>query len=62
MTPLTKLTHMCGQPLVKVMVKPHLNPSDPKCLPELLPRSLNTLKSTFMKVVQFVEGHNFHVD
>jgi hypothetical protein len=23
---------------------------------------LNTSKSTFMKVVQFVEGHNFHVD
>jgi hypothetical protein len=23
---------------------------------------LNTLKSTFMKVVQFVDGHNFHVD
>jgi hypothetical protein len=22
----------------------------------------NTYKSTFMKVVQFVEGHNFHVD
>jgi hypothetical protein len=53
---------MCGQPLVK----PHLNRSDPECLPELLPRSPNftkTLKkSTFMKVVQFVEGHNFHVD
>jgi hypothetical protein len=23
---------------------------------------LNTSKSTFMKVVQFVEGHNFHID
>jgi hypothetical protein len=23
---------------------------------------LNTYKSTFMKVVQFVEGHNFNVD
>jgi hypothetical protein len=23
---------------------------------------LNTSKSTFMKVVQLVEGHNFHVD
>jgi hypothetical protein len=30
---------MCGQPLVKVMVKPQLNPSDLECLPELLPRS-----------------------
>jgi hypothetical protein len=39
MAPLIKLTHMCGQPLVKVMVKPYLNPSDPDCLPELLSRS-----------------------
>jgi hypothetical protein len=39
MTPLIKMTHMCGQLLVKVMVKPYLNLSDPECLPELLPRS-----------------------
>jgi hypothetical protein len=54
-----------GPTMVKDLVKPHLNPSIHRCLSELLPRSkfqLNTSKSTFMKVVQLVEGHNFHVD
>jgi hypothetical protein len=32
--PLTKSTHLGGQPMVKDLVKPHLNPSDPKCLPK----------------------------
>jgi hypothetical protein len=41
MTLLIKLTHMCGQALVKYTVKPYLNPSDIECLPELLPRSPN---------------------
>jgi hypothetical protein len=35
---------MCGQALVKVMVKPYLNPSDPECLPKLLPRIQNSPK------------------
>jgi hypothetical protein len=39
MSPLIKLTLMCGQPLVKVLVKPYLNPCAPDYLPELLPRS-----------------------
>jgi hypothetical protein len=37
--PLTKSTHPCGQPLVKDMAKPCLNPDVGECLPELLPRS-----------------------
>jgi hypothetical protein len=64
MTLLIKLTHMCGQALVKSTVKPYLNPSDLECLPELVAFSnfhLNTSKSTNTKVFQFVEGHNFHV-
>jgi hypothetical protein len=41
MTPLIKLTHMCGQALVKSTVKPYLNPSDLECPPEILLRSPN---------------------
>jgi hypothetical protein len=48
MTLLIKSTHTCIKPLVKVMVKPYLNPSDPECLPELLlrfPKFTETLKN-----------------
>jgi hypothetical protein len=36
--------------MVKDLVKPHFK------------IHINTSKSTFMEVVQLVEGHNFHVD
>jgi hypothetical protein len=41
MTLWIKSTHTGSQPLVKVMVKPYLNPSDIECLLERLPRSPN---------------------
>jgi hypothetical protein len=66
MNPLAKPTNTRSQPLVKSTVKPRLTVDVSECRPALLPRSpkihLNTSKSTFMKVVDLVEGHNFHVD
>jgi hypothetical protein len=62
MTLLIKLTHVCGQTLVKYTVKTYLDLNVLECLLELLSRSPNSpkhLKSTNMKVVRFVEGHNF---
>jgi hypothetical protein len=65
MNPLTKLVHTRSQPLVKDTVKPRLTVDVSECRPNFaaFPKiHLNTLKSTFMKVVHLVEGHNFHVD
>jgi hypothetical protein len=65
LTPLTKLTHMCGQPVVNALVKPHLNLVTLDVFRNfcrVLQNSLKHLKSTFTKIVQFVERHNFHVD
>jgi hypothetical protein len=41
LTPLPKSTHICGQPLVKGMVKTLRNPNVFERPPELLPRSPN---------------------
>jgi hypothetical protein len=66
MNPLTKFAHTHSKPLVKDTVEPRLTIDVSECRPELFAAfskfHLNTSKSTFMKVVQLVEGHNFHVD
>jgi hypothetical protein len=66
MNPLTKPTTTRSQPLVKNTVKPPLNHGRQRmssgtfaAFPKI---DLNTSKSTFMKVVDLVEGHNFNVD
>jgi hypothetical protein len=66
MNPLTKSTQTRSQPLAKDTVKTGLT-VDVKRMSSrtfaAFPKfHLNTSKSTFMKVVHLVEGHNFHVD
>jgi hypothetical protein len=62
MTPLVNL----GQPLVKTLVKTPLNTLCPHMSPGTFAAfskfHLNTSKSPNVKVVYFVEGHNFRVE
>jgi hypothetical protein len=55
-----------GQPLVKTLVKNSLNTFCPSMSPGTFVSfskfHLNTSKSPNVKVVYFVEGHNFHVE
>jgi hypothetical protein len=55
-----------GQPLVKTLLKIPKRPFDPPMLPGTFAAfskfHLNTSKSPNVKVVYFVEGHNFHVE
>ena len=64
--PLTKSTHPGGQPFVKDTVKPPPKPwhqwMSSRTFAAFSKFHLNTSKSTFMKVVHHVEGHNFHVE
>jgi hypothetical protein len=58
------MTHL-GQPLVKIgqtLVQTPFKPFDPPMsLRTFIKFHLNTSNSPSIKVVQFVEGHNFHV-
>jgi hypothetical protein len=62
---MTPLVNLC-QPLVKTLVKDLLNTFDLSMSPETFAAfskfHLNTSKSPNVKVVYFVEGHNFHVE
>jgi hypothetical protein len=55
-----------GQPLVKTLVKNHLNTLCPSMSPGTFAAfskfHLNTSKYPNVKVVYYVEGHNFHVE
>jgi hypothetical protein len=62
---LTKPTHTRNGPLAEDTVKTDLTVDERMSFGTFATFSkihLNTSKSTFMKVVHLVEGHNFHVD
>jgi hypothetical protein len=63
---LIKSTSLVLKPLVKDRVKPLIKPMDPSTLPRTFVAfsniDLNTSFSPNVKVVQFVKGHNFHVE
>jgi hypothetical protein len=57
----TLLWSKLGQTLAKTLVKPFVTPCPSGTFAASSKFHLNTSNSTNIKVVQFFEGHNFHV-